>query len=108
MSDDYTLNPSALEADGKTFDAWSQELDAYVAGIPTNLVESDFSWIPGASEVWSRWQAAKESLGTYIAQGSDMMDGFARTLLETVRSYLEAEGLSQDDIDRVTRELSEL
>ena len=59
MSDDYNLSPSALEADGKTFDAWSQELDAYAAGVPTNLVASDFSLIPGASEVWNRWQAAR-------------------------------------------------
>lgn len=108
MSDDYYVNPSALEHDGSTFDTWSIELDGYQAGIPTTLVSSDFSLIPEAQNVWAQWVKAKASLSEYIGEGSDMMDGFARTLLETLRIYMEAEDFAQADIDRVTKELEDL
>lgn len=104
----YLIVPASLEADALTFDSWSQELDGYQSGIPTTLVGSDFSLIPGAQDVWSQWQKASTALGTYIGEGSDMMDGFARTLLETVRIYMEAEDYAQSEINRVTQELNQL
>ena len=104
MSDNYSLVPASLEADGLTFDRWSIELDGYQKGIPA-IARSDFSYIPGAQDVWSQWLAATSALEKYIGQGSDVMDSFARTLLETVRVYMEAEDFSQSEVDRVMKEL---
>jgi hypothetical protein len=108
MTDDYTLLPASLEGDALTFDTWSKELDGYQKGIPTNLVSTDFSDIPHAQEVWAQWESARGALDTYIGQGSDVMDSFARTLLQTVKIYLEAEDFSQSEVDRVVKELDEL
>jgi len=108
MADDYSLVPASLEGDAMTFDAWSMELDGYQEGIPDTLVSSDFSFIDGAQDVWAQWEAVRKALGAYIGDGSDTMDSFARTLLETLRIFMEAEDFSQSEVDRVVKELSEL
>jgi hypothetical protein len=106
VSNDYVIEPDALEHDGLLFDDWSQELDRYREGIKQPLDSSDFSLL--GLEVLKKYIGALAAIGAYIEQGSDVMDGFGRALLQTVKIYMEAESYSQEDVDRVTKELNEL
>ena len=109
MSDDgYVVDLEALEQDAVTFDGWSIVLDGVQGAIPLNLSPLDFSVIPGAQEVYQAFQAAAGIIADYVGEGSDQFDGFARTLLNSVKIYLVAESASAEDIARVTRELEEL
>ncbi len=108
MTDGYFFDPAALEGDALIFDGWSTRLDAMEAAIPVDLAPTDFSFIPGAQDVYSSYQKAAGILQAYIRAGSNEMDGFARTLLETVRIYMEAEEFSAADIARVNEEMDEL
>jgi hypothetical protein len=104
------VDPDALRADAnESWQAWSLKLADLKSSIDAlAYARPDFALLPGAGEVFSAFETAKDTLRTYIETGEEIFEGFARALLDTAIDYMEAEGDAQSEIDQVEREMEQL
>jgi hypothetical protein len=104
------VEPEALRADA--MDGWQKwsltlgELKTSLDGLSYSA--SDFSLIPGATEVYQAVQASVKTLHDYIHTGEEVFEGIARALLDTAVDYMVAEGDAQSEIDAVRQEAENL
>jgi hypothetical protein len=108
MVNGYTVDPTALQRDATTFEAWGKRLEAEEKAVPVGLTADNFSYIPQAQDLYASWIASAKAVQQYIAQGVVVFDGFARTLLKTELTYADAEHLSAADVAKVSAELAAL
>jgi len=104
------VDPDALRDDANdSWQVWSGTLAEAKASLDElTYSRPDFSLIPGSGEVYAAFETATAALRAYIHTGEEIFEGFARALLDTAITYMEAEGDAQSEIDAVQRELEAL
>ena len=105
MIDGYGVDPKDLDHDAKVFARWSESLAVIGKGVPRSMVSEDFSFLPGAQEIYTEFVMAASVIAQYIDQGAKIFRGFEHRLLKTEEIYLTAEADSQADIERINKEL---
>jgi hypothetical protein len=99
MSTDTIVEVEVLGTDAsKYWGPWSERLSTMKGKVDTSLSSEEFSFIPGAGDVYTAFVAAQTRLEDYIAGGVTAFQAFRDLLMETSVEYLEEEGASAAEV----------
>ena len=107
-SSGYKVTEGAIEHDARKFADWKGEITKLDDPTRLVLVADDFSYIPGAQDVFQSYAVALAAVQDYVVQGADVFEGFARTLGTTALEYAKAEDGSAADVASLTQFLEDL
>lgn len=90
---------------------WHETVLGYATSLKqanSQVTAADWSGIPQAQDIRAAFDALLGNVAQFYTDGSEVLEGVARTLLETAEATLVQEHASQDQIDRVIKEIGEL
>jgi len=109
--------PDSIDTDDLRSDAndywkpWHETLRGYATELTrTNaqVTTADWSQIPGAQDVRTAFVDLLGAVAQFYTDGSEVLEGVARTLLMTAETALAQEQASREEINRVAAEIEGL